>query len=40
VSYDAGSGLTSFLGDVDGDGQADLVIHASGDQIGFTGLVL
>lgn len=40
VSYDAGSGLTTFAGDVDGDGTADLVVHASGDQTGFGGLVL
>lgn len=40
LSYEAGSDVTSILGDVDGDGQADLVIHASGDQTGFSGLVL
>lgn len=40
LSYDAGSDLTTISGDVDGDGLADLVIHASGDRSGFTGLVL
>jgi hypothetical protein len=32
--------LTDVLGDVDGDGRADLVIHLYGDQTGFTGFVL
>lgn len=32
--------LTDVLGDVDGDGKADLVIHLQGDQTGFTGFVL
>jgi Ca2+-binding RTX toxin-like protein len=40
VSYDAGQDLTTFAGDVNGDGVADLVIQASGDQTGFAGLVL
>lgn len=40
VSYDAGSGLTTVAGDVDGDGTADLVIHLSGDQTAFSGYQL
>lgn len=32
--------FTDVLGDVDGDGKADLVIHLGGDQTGFTGFVL
>ena len=31
VSYDAGAGVTSFMGDTDGDGVANLVIQATGD---------
>lgn len=40
VSYNAGSGLTTISGDVDGDGTADLVITASGDHHDFTSFVL
>lgn len=40
VSYDAGSGLTTISGDVNGDGAADLVITATGDQHGFSAFVL
>lgn len=40
VSYDAGLDLTSFSGDVDGDGVADLVITAAGDHHDFANFVL
>lgn len=40
VTYDAGAGLTRIEADVDGDGQADLVILAAGDRSGFAGFVL
>jgi Ca2+-binding RTX toxin-like protein len=40
VSYDAGTDLTTISGDVDGDGDADLVITASGDHHEFTSFVL
>lgn len=40
VAYDAGQNLTVVEGDVDGDGRADITIHLTGDQSGFTGWVL
>jgi Ca2+-binding RTX toxin-like protein len=40
VSYNAGSGLTTISGDVDGDGSADLAITATGDLHDFTSFVL
>lgn len=40
LTYDSGADETLLRGDVDGDGQADLVIRMSGDQTGFTGIVL
>jgi Ca2+-binding RTX toxin-like protein len=40
MTYDAGQDLTTIAGDVNGDGRADLVIHLSGDQTGFAGIVL
>jgi serralysin len=40
VSYDAGTDATTVAGDVDGDGQADLVIHIDGDHRDFTNFVL
>lgn len=40
VAYDAGTGLTTISGDVDGDGAADLAITATGDQSGFSNFVL
>jgi hypothetical protein len=39
-SYDAGNDVTHFLMDIDGDGQADMQIDASGDQHAFSGFVL
>lgn len=39
-SYDSETDTTSFLGDVNGDGVADLVIQVSGDQHAFAGFVL
>jgi Ca2+-binding RTX toxin-like protein len=39
VSYSHATGLTTVSGDVDGDGVADLVIHITGDQTGFTGFI-
>lgn len=40
VGFDASADLTTIAGDVDGDGAADLVIHASGDHHDFTNFVL
>ena len=40
LTYDSGAGETLLEGDVDGDGQADLAIRLTGDQTGFTGIVL
>jgi Ca2+-binding RTX toxin-like protein len=40
VSYDAQSGQSLIQADTDGDGAADLVIRANGDQTDFTGFVL
>lgn len=40
VAYDSKHDRTVISGDVDGDGKADLVIWASGDQHGFTNFVL
>jgi hypothetical protein len=40
VTYDAGSDLTTIAGDMDGDGDADLVITAAGDQHAYSGFVL
>lgn len=39
-AFDNTHNWTSLLGDVDGDGRADLVIHLAGDQTAFTGFVL
>lgn len=40
LSYDAGNDVTWLLGDVDGDGRAELRIQITGDHSDFTGLVL
>jgi Ca2+-binding RTX toxin-like protein len=40
VVYTGGDDLTLILGDTDGDGDADLEIHASGDRTAFTNFVL
>jgi Ca2+-binding RTX toxin-like protein len=40
VSFDTAAVVTSFAGDVDGDGQADLLIQAAGLHDHFAGLVL
>jgi hypothetical protein len=34
VTYSAGQDRTAFRGDVDGNGSADLIIFATGDQTG------
>lgn len=39
VSYD-GEGTTTVMGDIDGDGVADLVIYLDGDHHDFTNFVL
>jgi hypothetical protein len=40
VSYDAGTNLTTIAGDVDGDGDADLVITATGDLHSFNTFIM
>jgi len=40
LKFDADANQTTLAGDVDGDGRADIAILLSGDQTGFTGLVL
>lgn len=39
-SYAAGSDTSTLKGDIDGDGQADFVVQATGDHTGFTNFVL
>jgi Ca2+-binding RTX toxin-like protein len=40
LSFDANGDVTSLIGDVDGDGQADFVVRLTGDQTAFNHFVL